>query len=272
MSEKKTKNLKKNLKSKSDTSSKVKKKKNLRERMLEKKANLKKKNSGGFILKQKEEGTIRVRLLPVGDENDIASEITYFWLGDQGEILSPSTFGDPCPVQEEYERAKKSKDKGDVEIAKLLVPRTKYVIPILMYKDEKGKVVDTENSGKLLSIASGTYNDIIDLFLDEDEWGDMTDPENGYDIKITREGKGKNDTRYTVTACKNSPLPKEFKKKIIDLEEMVKSKLTSYEEASEKLAEFLGNMGDDDEDEDFKPKKKKSSDSSKSKKKRKKDI
>ena len=256
-------------------------KQSLKERLAEKKKELAKKGQGGgFILKQKEEGTMRLRLLPTGEDNDIAFEATAFWLGDNnGEVISPATFGEPCAIMEKYEKLKKSKDDDDLDLAKKLVPRKKYIIPVIIYSDDKGKKIDTSLTAepRLFQIAPGTYQDIIDLYLDSDEWGDMTDRDEGYDIKIIRTGKGKNDTKYNVTACKNTPLAKEFRKTKIDLEKMVRDKTSSYEETLTKLNSFLGTSDDDDEDE--KPRKKKSSKSKTSsegdkpkKKKRRRDI
>ena len=117
-----------------------------------------------------------------------------------------------------------------------------------------GKKIDTENSGKLMKIPGGVYQSIIDLYLDEDDWGDMTDPKKGYDIKITRTGKTKNDTEYSVAPCKNTPLDKDWAKKTIDLKAMAKSLVEPYDVVKGKLNEFLG-IDDEDEDED-KPRKK----------------
>lgn len=227
-------------------------KKSLRQRMEDKKKELANKGKGGYLMKQKEEGTMRVRILPVGLDNEFVHEITQFYLGNSkelGEVLSPATFGEPCALMEKYQELSKSKDEDDMEIAKKLVPRQKYVIPVIVYSDDKGKKVDAEKSGRLLLIAGSVYNQIIDLYLDEDEWGDMTDPKNGYDIKITRTGKGQFDTEYSVMACKNTPLPKEYIKTTVDLEKMVREKMASYEDTLIKLENFMGTSSDDDEDE-----------------------
>ena len=237
------------------------KKKSLRDRLADQKKKLSSGKSGGFIMRQKDEGTIRFRILPTGEENDFAMELTTFWLSqDAGEIISPSTFGEPCPAMEKYLELKESKDPDDIELTKKLVPRKKYVIPVIMYKDSKGTEVDEEQSNRLLQISSGIYQEIIDFYLDEDEWGDMTNPKTGYDLKQTRTGKGKNDTKYTINTCKNTPLPKAYSKTVIDLEEMAKKYADTYESALAKLENFLGTTGDD-EDEDEVPRRKKSRES-----------
>lgn len=259
-------------------------KKTLKQRLADQKKELASKGKGGYILRQKDEGTIRLRILPTGEDNDFCSEITSFFLGtdkELGEVLSPATFGEPCALMEAYNELKSSGDDEDLEIAKKMVPKQKYVIPVIIYKDLKGTQVDTENSNRLFQIAGSVYNQIIDLYLDEDEWGDMTDPKNGYDLKITRVGKGKFDTSYTVSACKNTPLPKDYQKTVVNLEEMVKSKIASYEETVEKKIRFLGASSDDGDEEDDRPrsrkdrlksKKSKSSSGKKVNKKRRRDI
>ena len=42
--------------------------------------------------------------------------------------------------------------------------------------DEKGSKVDYEGKDKGVLVPRSVYQDIIDLYLDEDEAGDMTDP------------------------------------------------------------------------------------------------
>ena len=98
--------------------------------------------------------------------------------------------------------------------------------------------------------------------MDTDEWGDMTAiDDNGYDIKLIRSGTGQYDTEYDVQPCKNTPIAKGYNKEV-DLPEMIRDVIPSYEETAEALNTFL--HGSDDEDE--KPKKK----SKKTKKKKKK--
>lgn len=243
----------------------AKKKKSLREKMKEKKKELESRgNSNQFVEYLKEEGTYRVRLLPpVDDDAEFIQEVTSFYLGkDLGSAYSPVSIGEPCALMEAYNELKESNDEEDQEMAKNMSPRTSYLAPVIFYKDSKGKKVDDDRSGKLLKISKTSYQQIIDLYLDEDEWGDLTDPKNGYDIKITRTGKGKNDTSYDVKPCKNSPLPKSWRKPV-DLDEMVKNVLATYDETVEKRDKYLGLEPDEDEDE--KPKKKKSSKKSSSK-------
>ena len=156
---------------------------------------------------------------------------------------------------EKYQELKNSKDEDDKELAKTLVPRRRYVIGGPVYADEKGTKFDYEGKDKGVLVPRSVYQDIIDLYLDEDEAGDMTDPRNGYDIKIIRSGSGKLDTTYSARACKPTKLDKKYQGNV-DLEGIVRSQIKSYDELEELLAKFLNeDHGGDDEDDE--PKKKK---------------
>lgn len=252
-----------------------------RERMLQRKKQLSERGSGSGIIYPKE-GTLRVRLMNQGSDKELGLEIIQFYLGQKvGGIISPATFDEPCPFMEKYQELKASKDEADQELAKNLSPRRRYIIGGTCYKDEKGKEVDSDRVCKPILVPSSVYQDIIDLYLDEDDWGDMTDPKEGYDIKISRSGSGKMDTTYSVTACPGKkPLNPKYVKEM-DLEEVIRGQMKTYDELEQMLNDYLNE--DDyregkDIDQSFKKKKKKvkSSDdgdiSSKKKKKKKDDL
>lgn len=210
-----------------------------RERMLARKKALESKGNGGGMIYPKE-GTLRVRLMNQGPDKELGLEVIQFYLGPkEGGIISPATFDEPCPFMEKYQELKGSKDEIDQELAKKLAPRRRYIIGGTCYKDEKGKEVDPERICKPILVPRSVYQDIIDLYLDEDDWGDMTDPDEGYDIKITRSGSGKMDTTYSVTACPGKkPLNPKYVKEM-DLEEIIRSMMKSYDDLEISLREFL---------------------------------
>lgn len=250
-----------------------------REKMLARKKQLESKGSGsGFIFPK--EGTLRMRIKSPGDDQELGMELITFYLGgDMGSIVSPATFDEPCPFMEKYKELKDSSDDADKELAKeKFIPRRKYVIGGVIYTNEKGGTFDYDGKDRVVQIPRSVYQDIIDLYLDEDEAGDMTDPINGYDIKIIRTGSGKNDTTYSARACKNTKLDKQYRGNI-DLESMVRAQIKSYDELESILDKYLNNSSDDDDEdevEDEKPKKKdkdkKKKDKDKKKKKYKSDI
>lgn len=238
-----------------------------REKMLARKKKLEEKGSGNGLIFPKE-GTLRMRIKSPGDDQELGMEVVQFYIPGVGGVISPATFDEPCPFMEKYEELKQSKDEDDKELAKRLIPRRRYVIGGIIYKDDKGTGVDYEGQNRGVLIAGAVYQDIIDLYLDEDEAGDMTDPVTGYDIKITRSGSGKFDTTYSVRQCKPSKLDKKYRSDL-DLEKIVRDQIKPYDELEEELNKFL-NEAPDDGDEDDAPKKKKKSSVDKSKKKKKK--
>lgn len=238
-------------------SEKLKKKKplSLKER-LAKKRELLKRGEGGFKYLAIKEGKMRVRHLPVGDEKDWSIEATTFYLGKLGTVISPVTLGKKCALMRAYEKLSKSKDPEDREVAKRFKPSRKYFSPVIAYKDAKGVELDMEQGPKLLVMGAKLLGQAVDLWMDDDDGGDFTDPIKGYDIKYTRTGKGKNDTEYGLMKGNTKKLPKELRGKTWDPEEMLKEIIPTYEETKEKLDDFL-NLPPEDEDDDDKPKKKK---------------
>lgn len=210
---------------------------------------------GGAFIFVKDGITLRFRALPVDPELEPGVEVIQFYLGQEFKgVISPRSIGEPCPIMEKYEKLKNSKDEDDKALAEKLKPSTKFVMAVIVKKDKLGKEVDEQRSPGLLQVAKGAYQTMIDYFLDP-EHGDFTDPKEGYDLKISRTGTGKNDTKYTVLNCKESPLPKKYDK-VWDAQELLKKEIKSYDELEEILGKFLNTAGGDDEDDD-KPKKKK---------------
>lgn len=234
----------------------------LMDRLKKKKQDLKNK-SGGFQWFVVKEGVTRMRPLPVGDEVDWAQEVTFFFLGREvGGVISPATFGEKCPIMAKWNKLNKSSDPDDRALAKRFKPSTKWMVPHIRYKDEKGKEIDTENNEKCALLARSQYQDLLDFYLDEEQ-GDFTDPKKGYDIKYKREGKGQMDTEYTCVPCKPTPLSKKYSKKTYSPEEMTRKCILPYDELKTKLEQFLGGAHDEDDEaprkksKDIKKKKKK---------------
>jgi hypothetical protein len=191
----------------------------------------------------------------VPEDEEFGLEIIQFYLGnDIKGVISPATFGEPCAIMETFEKLNAG-DEDDKELAATFKPKSKYVIPVVKYKDIKGKEVDHQIGERLAMLTSGQYQDLVDYFLDEEK-GDFTNPKTGYDIKFSRTGSGQFDTEYSTMDCKPTKLDKKYIKKIYDPEEMLRKEMPSYEDTEELINKFLGL---DDEDESLKKKKKKKS-------------
>ena len=214
--------------------------KSLRDRLVKRKEELLKRGSGGAAFFFFKEGTHRMRLVPVASEKEFAIEATYFYLkGDIKGVVSPITFGEPCAIMEAYTRLKNSKNEDDRELAKELAPKKRFFALHYKYKDEKGKQVDTESGVRLAILTNQLYQDLIDLYLDE-EAGDMTDPDKGYDVKYKRTGSGQFDTEYSVLRCNPTPIYKKYRGKIYNPEIELRKVIPTYEKTQEMVESVLG--------------------------------
>ncbi|MBD4340509.1 hypothetical protein GUH15_31605, partial [Xanthomonas citri pv. citri] len=119
-----------------------------KDKMLARKKQLESKGNGSGLVFPKE-GTLRMRIKSPGDDQELGIELIQFYLNkDLGGVISPATFDELCPFMEKYQELKNSKDPDDQELAKMLVPRRKYVVGGIVYSDEKGTKVDYEGKDK----------------------------------------------------------------------------------------------------------------------------
>lgn len=243
------------------------KKQSLRERLADRREALNSKGGNYNFFIFPKEGIYRMRHLFTGEEEEPALEVIYIYLNkEMGGYISPKTWGEKDAVWDLAEKLKNSKNESDKKQGKQWAGKKNYVSPTFRYKDEKGTQIDTENGVKLVLLKGGQYQSLIDLFLDEEN-GDMTDPINGYDIKHKRTGMGQMDTKYTMTVCKPSKIPKEYRG-TYNVEEMARALTPSYKQTKE-FAEKLLNIQpeeDDDQSRDLEVARKKK------KKKKKKDL
>jgi hypothetical protein len=236
-------------------------------RMRERKEEMKSNFSNNFLY-LKADTTLRLRVLPVGEDEDFGMPVVNFYLGldQQGgpkSVISPSTIDLPCALSEYFEELVEQEGRGS-DMAKLLRPRTRIVIPVVKKEGLDGaeaKKVDDKMGVRLFYITTSQYQELVDWILDE-ELGDFSDPKDGYDIKFKREGSTMTDTTYTQRSCRQSPLPKQYAKEV-NIQDLLKEEIPTYEETKKYLDMFLNKQNkEDDEDE---PKSKKTSKGSKKK-------
>lgn len=219
----------------------------LRKKLLQRKEALKK-GDGEFTTIFFKEGTTRIRILFVGADNDFVIEAQQFFIDGQS-VITPASLGEPCAIMEMYQELKSGTDE-DKLLAKKISPSKRWYAPAIKYTDESGKEID--GKPRLAILTKGVYETLIEYMLDEEN-GDFTDPKEGYDVKIVRSGKGKNDTEYKVLACRPSALPKELRGKVFNPEEMVRELLPSYDQTKELADKLLGIAHRADEDEEDAP-------------------
>ena len=176
-------------------------------------------------------GISRFRILPAWDPNDEVRTFTvdqvlhYRFKKDGSDIALPclaAMWGEPCPACILHGWIDKNSDK---ELAKEMRPQVKAYYNI---------VLRPANELKIWSVGPQRRDEIFSL-LDTEDYADCLDPEKGRDWILTREGTGKNDTRYPsfMPAPNPSPIGVDgWQSLLTDLrKEFVDSKKMTREEA-----------------------------------------
>ncbi len=150
-------------------------------------------------------GTTQVRILPAYSEKGAwyreIKEIP--WNTEDGKyrpLVSPATQGKPCPFVEEGKRLYALGGEENVKKAQDIRPRTSFIFNVVVKSTPDGDF-PVEECVKVLKCPVTVKNGLLDL--DQDAaggYGDISNLEKGFDIRITKSGQGKNDTRYVVKA------------------------------------------------------------------------
>ena len=198
---------------------------------------------------------VRRILWPKGDKESFYSEgYLHFSLGEDGKKVAtcPKTFGskNKCPICEYVEELQKSKSKDDKKLADDIKAKRRIYVNVINRDSE-----DEEETPKVLPIGVTILKGILETICDAD-YGDITDPEDGRDITITRKGQGLK-TEYGVlpkpksSAVSETLAPEEIEEQMTDLDTLFIEK--SYEELEailngEEESAKEGSDKDDEED------------------------
>ena len=144
-------------------------------------------NNADFLQKfyQIPEGSNAVRILPWNDdEKEFYAETKIHRIpgpdGNVRNIHCRKIHGENCPMCDLYYALWKTGRKEDEDLARQIKPRSRYYMNIL--DRDSGDI-------KILSVGVILFKKIIGAMLDED-FGDITDVENGHDFKIVKEMEG----------------------------------------------------------------------------------
>ena len=147
------------------------------------------------------EGTSLVRILPAkeDEENFYAETAIHRIENDEGQWRNhhcPRIRGDKCPLCDLYYALWKTDSEENHNLARSIKARKRYYL---------NAVDRSEGKVKILSIGMKLFGKILDCFFDDD-YGDITDLEKGYDFKIVKDTVG----QYP-NYDKSSPKPRSSK-------------------------------------------------------------
>ena len=206
-------------------------------------------NRNRFLMWRPQEGeehTVRLMSFPDNDGQPFKELWFYYNIGNERGLLSPYQFNDPDPIQELITKLRDEGSKESYELAKKLYPKMRTYAPVVV-RGEEDKGVQIWGFGKTV------YQNLLGLMLDED-YGDITDPQTGRDIKVTctkQPGRQWSMTEVRPRGKQSllsddSSVAKEWISSIPDIAEMYQCK--SYDELSKIINDWLSD--DDDAEED----------------------
>jgi len=134
---------------------------------------------------QIKEGTTLVRILPgKDDETEFYAETKLHRIvGSDGMAKNyhcRKMHGEACPLCDTYFGLWKTDQDSDKDLARQIKPRARYYMNIL--DRDSGEI-------KILSVGVILFKKIVAAMLDED-FGDITDPQDGFDFKIIKTMEG----------------------------------------------------------------------------------
>jgi len=124
-----------------------------------------------------EEATVRLLSFSDNDGQPFKELWFYYNIGNNPGLLSPKQFGKPDPIQELINKLRDDASKESYELAKKLYPKMRCFAPVIVRGEEDKGV-------RLWSFGKTVYQSLLNIMLDED-YGDITDPLEGRDVKVT---------------------------------------------------------------------------------------
>lgn len=184
-----------------------------------------------------------IRILPWPDDNDgqpFKERSFYYNIGNGRAILAPSQFGEADPIQDLINKLRNEGSPESMELAKQFYPKRRYYAPVIIRGEESEGV-------KLWSFGKQIANELLQHMLGD--FGDITDPKAGRDVKIVctqAPGRQFSETKVTprvaTSALATTKQTTEWIASVPNLDEVYTR--TSYDEIEKRVNDHIsGNSG-----------------------------
>jgi hypothetical protein len=133
-----------------------------------------------------------VRILPWPDGNNgqpMKERAFYRKLANDKDVLAPSQFGLPDPVQALITKLRNEGTPASLELAKKFYPKKKFYMPVIIRGEEEAGV-------RLWSLNKETLTSILNFMLGE--FGDITDVKEGRDVIVKAVPSGRKWNGFDV--------------------------------------------------------------------------
>jgi len=190
-----------------------------------------------------EEHTVRLISFPDNDGQPFKELWFYYNIPGQRGLLAPYQFKNPDPIQELITKLRDEGTKESYELAKKLYPKMR-VYSAVVVRGQEDKGVQIWAFGKTV------YQSLLNYMLDED-YGDITDTDDGFDIKVTcTKPPGR---QWATTEVRPRPRPTPLSKDKSDIKEWTSNipdpatmfNCKTYDELSKIINDWLASDDDD---------------------------
>lgn len=125
------------------------------------------------------EGENNIRIVPTPDGDPFKDRYFHYNVGSSGFLCPKKNFGDDCPVCNFANKLWNENDEDSRKMAKSMFAKQRFFSPVLV-RGEESEGIKVWGYGKM------AYQKLLNIVLDPD-YGDITDPEEGNDLKIIYE-------------------------------------------------------------------------------------
>lgn len=196
------------------------------------------------VLWKPAKGINQIRIVPLKGNTEYPFIELYFHSIGGKTYLSPLSFNEPDPIAEFAEKLKA--DAG----GKLPPDEWKEVKKFIPYRRTFVPVIDRNkeaNGVRYWAFGKTVYSELLAVLADP-EYGDITDPQTGRDIKIEYTPQEESDTNFAKTALRVSPKVSVLSKDASEVKTWLNEqpdlmslyKKMTYEELQDVLETYLG--------------------------------
>ena len=186
---------------------------------------------------ENKDAIVRLVSFPNNDGQPFKELWWYYGIGQNSGLLAPYQFGKKDPVQELIAHLREDKSKESYELCKKLYPKMRcYAAVIVRGEEDKGV--------RLWGFGKELYQAFLNTMLDDD-YGDITDPETGRDVRVAcSKAPGKDWATTTISPrvkpshlSEDKKQAKEWLESIPKVEETFQ--LKTYDELSKIVNDWL---------------------------------
>jgi gp32 DNA binding protein like len=130
-------------------------------------------------------GKYVIRFLPSNESDGLFYKATAQHKIGDNYYFCPKVEGESCPICEKYKQLWDIGSDAAIALARDIKPRKQYLYNIIV-KEELGKPYPNPNNVQVYMSGKKLYDKLMDYFFDN-EYGDLTDVEGGYDFTLEKE-------------------------------------------------------------------------------------